>query len=149
MYTDRFTSHYTSSLSLDFLKQNGIHTRLIDFHISDNTSPEHSFLSSPSAQYISDYASHYPEDFETSPEMPTIRNYVHRNIRKCEASNLNIIASMPRSTLIPRRSGTLTWDDCVILDIPITRTNADALKTLATVFHGPAKVTSSVPSHSY
>lgn len=70
--------------------------------------------------------------------MPKIRNYVHRNIRKCEASTLNIIASMPRSTLVPRRaSGELIWDECVILDMPITRTNQDALKTLAAVFHGP------------
>ena len=70
-----------------------------------------------------------------------MRNYVHRNIRKCEARDLNIIASMPRATLIPRSrsSSLLVWDDCVILDLPITRTNQDALKTLATVFHGPPK----------
>jgi hypothetical protein len=69
--------------------------------------------------------------------MPTIRSYVHANIRKCEASTLSIIAAMPPSTLIPRRGTDLAWDDCVILDMPITRTNPDALKTLATVFHGP------------
>lgn len=97
-------------------------------------------MSSRTAKYISDYASNYPENFEKSPEMPTIRNYVHRNVRKCEASDLNIIASMPRSTLIPQRGAHLVWDECVILDMPITRTNQDALKTLATIFHGPPKV---------
>lgn len=71
--------------------------------------------------------------------MPKIRQYVHHNIRKCEASTLNLIASMPRSTLVPRHGSSLAWDDCVILDMPITRTNPDALKTLATVFHGPPK----------
>jgi hypothetical protein len=71
--------------------------------------------------------------------MPTIRDYVHRNIRKCEASTLNIIASMPRSTLIPQRGASLVWDECVITDMPITRTNPDALKTLAIIFHGPPK----------
>lgn len=100
---------------------------------------EHSFLSSRTAHYISDYTFHYPENFERSPEMPAIRNYVHRDIRKCEASTLSIIASMPRPTLIPRCTSGLAWDDCVILDMPITRTNQDALKTLATVFHGPRK----------
>jgi hypothetical protein len=132
-------SHYDSSLALDFLKEEGVHKGIVDFHTSENPSLDHSFLSSRTAQYISDYASHYPENFEKSNEMPIIRNYVHRNIRKCEASDLNIIASMPRSTLIPRRASGLAWDDCVIVDMPITRTNQDALKTLATIFHGPPK----------
>jgi hypothetical protein len=132
-------SHYDSSLSLDFLKQEGIHKGLIDFHTSESPGLDHSFLSNRTAQYISDYALCYPENFENSEEMPAIRNYVHRNIRKCEASNLNIIAAMPRSTLIPRRASGLAWDDCVIVDMPITRTNQDALKTLAAIFHGPPK----------
>lgn len=131
--------HYDSSLSLDFVKDEGIHKSIVDLHTSDTPSLDQSFLSSRSSQYISDYASTYPENFENSSELPVIRNYVHRNIRKCEPSTLNIIASMPRSTLVPRRGTTLVWDDCVILDMPITRTNADALKTLATVFHGPPK----------
>jgi hypothetical protein len=132
-------SHYDSSLALDFLIEEGVHKGLIDFHTSENPSLDHSFLSSRTAQYISDYASHYPENFENSNEMPIIRNYVHRNIRKCEASDLNIIASMPRSTLIPRKTSGIAWDDCVISDMPITRTNQDALKTLAIIFHGPPK----------
>jgi len=132
-------SHYDSSLALDFLIEEGVHKGIIDFHTSNNPSLDHSFLSSRTAQYISDYASHYPENFEKSHEMPTIRNYVHLNIRKCEASDLNIIASMPRSTLIPQKASGPAWDDCVITDMPITRTNQDALKTLATIFHGPPK----------
>jgi hypothetical protein len=101
---------------------------------------EHSFLSPRTAQYISAYASTYPKNFENSPEMQIVRDYVHRNIRKCEAQDLDVLASMPRATLVPRRSGQLAWDDCVLLDIPVTRTNADALKTLAAVFHGPPRV---------
>ncbi|KAH6616532.1 hypothetical protein C7974DRAFT_46310 [Boeremia exigua] len=132
-------THYDSSFSLDFLREQGIHKQLIEFHTADNPGLEHAFLSNRTAKYISDYASNYPENFEKSPEMPTIRDYVHRNIRKCEASDLNIIASMPRSTLVPRRGSSFAWSDCVILDMPITRTNQDALKTLATIFHGPLK----------
>jgi hypothetical protein len=101
---------------------------------------EHSFLSPRTAQYISAYASTYPGNFENSPEMQRVRGYVHQNIRKCESHDLDIVASMPRATLVPRRSGGFVWDDCILLDVPITRTNADALKTLATVFQGPPTV---------
>ncbi|KAJ4333641.1 hypothetical protein N0V87_007491 [Didymella glomerata] len=132
-------THYDSSLSLDFLQEQGIHKQLIDFHTTDSPGIEHSFLSSRTAKYISDYAYNYPENFEKSTDLSKIRDYVHRNIRKCETSDLNIIASMPRSTLLPRRGSSIAWDDCIILDMPITRTNQDALKTLATVFHGPPK----------
>ncbi|KAF2033617.1 hypothetical protein EK21DRAFT_86105 [Setomelanomma holmii] len=132
-------THYDSSLSLDFVKNEGIHKGIIDFHISESPSIEQSFLGSRLAHYISEYASTYPENFEKSEEMPAIRNFVHRNIRKCEPSTLSIIAAMPRSTLIPRRATSLAWDECVILDMPITRTNQDALRTLATIFHGPPK----------
>jgi hypothetical protein len=131
--------HYDSSLSLDLVKEEGIHKGLVDFHTSESPSIEHSFLSSRTAQYISDYAATYPENFANSTDMPTVRAYVHRNIRKCEASTLNIIAAMPRVTLIPQRGESLAWDECVILDMPITRTNPDALKTLAIIFHGPPK----------
>jgi hypothetical protein len=137
--------HYNSSLSLDFLQEQGIHRQLVGFHTTDNPGLEHSFLSSRTAKYISDYAFHYPGDFEQSPEMSTIRTHVHRNIRKCEPSDLTIIASMPRSTLLPRRGSGLAWDECIILDMPITRTTQDALKTLATIFHGPPKVCGTQP----
>ncbi|KAF2687495.1 hypothetical protein K458DRAFT_333973 [Lentithecium fluviatile CBS 122367] len=138
-------THYDSSLSLDFLKQQGIHKQVIDSHITDNPGIEHSLLSPRTAEYIGAYASSYPENFENSPEMPAVRDYIHRNIRKCEAQDLNILASMPRASLIPRRSGRFAWDDCILLDLPITRTNADALKTLATVFHGPPKAELTFP----
>ncbi|KAH8732500.1 hypothetical protein GQ44DRAFT_755010 [Phaeosphaeriaceae sp. PMI808] len=130
-------SHSDSSLSLNFMQKEGTHKEIIDFHTSENPSIEHSFLSSRTAQYISDFISLYPETFENSAELPTIRDHVHRNIPKCEASTLNILASMPRSTLIPHSTTGPTWTKCIILDIPITRTNPDALKTLATIFRGP------------
>ncbi|KAF2016217.1 hypothetical protein BU24DRAFT_422565 [Aaosphaeria arxii CBS 175.79] len=134
------TPHLTnqhSSLSLDFLKDQGIHKQIIEFHTSDSPGLEHSFLSSRTAHYISEYASTYPVDFEQSPEMQSIRQYIHRNISRCEPNDLSVLASMPRATLVPRKSTGLAWNDAVLLDIPISRTNPDALKTLATVFHGP------------
>ncbi|KAL5117528.1 hypothetical protein ACEQ8H_004558 [Pleosporales sp. CAS-2024a] len=146
--TNPHLTHSNSSLSLDFVQEQGIHKGIIDLHTSDDPGVEHSFLSSRTAQYISNYASTYPEHFEKSSEMPIIRDYVHRNIRKCEASTLNIIAAMPRSTLIPRRGRSLVWNDCVILDMPITRTHPDALKTLATIFHGPPREETTFPQVS-
>ncbi|KAF2645016.1 hypothetical protein P280DRAFT_419535 [Massarina eburnea CBS 473.64] len=131
--------HHDSSLSLDFLKEHGIHKGIIDFHTSDEPRLEHSFLAPQTAQYISDYASNYPDNFENSPEMPIVRNYLHRKIRGCEPYDLSILASIPRTTLVPQHSGNFSWEECLLLDIPITRTNPDALKTLATVFHGPPK----------
>ncbi|KAF1999685.1 hypothetical protein P154DRAFT_436677 [Amniculicola lignicola CBS 123094] len=128
---------YDSSVSLDFLKSQGIHGELIAFHTSDTPSLEHSFLSPRTAHYIGEYASTYPDDFEKSSQAHTIRQHAHRNISKGEASDLSILAAMPRSSLVPSRSGNLAWDECPLLDIPISRTNPDALKTLATVFHGP------------
>jgi hypothetical protein len=132
-------THYDSSLALDFVQKEGIHKGIVDFHTSENPSVEHAFLSNRTAHYISEYASMYPENFEKSDEMPTIRIYVHRNMRKCEASTLNMLAAMPRSTLIPRHGTDMQWDDCILLDMPITRTNPDALKALATIFHGPPR----------
>lgn len=129
--------HYDSSLSLDFLKEQKIHKQIVDFHTADEPSLEHSFLGPRTAQYISDYATNYPENFEKSPELPRICTYLGRSIRNCEAHDLSILASMPRATLIPQTAAGLAWDDCVLLDIPITRTSPDALKTLAAVFHGP------------
>ncbi|KAH7138900.1 hypothetical protein B0J11DRAFT_28039 [Dendryphion nanum] len=140
--TVKNTPHLTpndSSLSLDFLKEQGIHKQIINFHTDDNPGLEHSFLSSRSAHYISEYASVYPANFEKSSDLQIIRQYVHRNIRKCEADDLSVLASMPRATVIPRNSHGLAWDEAVLLDIPVTRTNPEALKTLATIFHGPSK----------
>ncbi|KAF2445003.1 hypothetical protein P171DRAFT_412982 [Karstenula rhodostoma CBS 690.94] len=132
-------THYDSSLSLDFLKEQNIHKQIIQFHTSDSPGLDHSFLSPRTAQYISEYASTYPGNFENSAELPTIRAYLQRNIRNCEPHNLSILAAMPRATLIPHSATGLTWDECILLDIPVTRTNPDALKTLAAVFHGPPK----------
>ncbi|KAF2871953.1 hypothetical protein BDV95DRAFT_594238 [Massariosphaeria phaeospora] len=132
-------THQDSSRSLDLVKEHGIHKGIIDFHVTDSPSIEYSFLNSRTALYISKYATHYPENFEKSAEMQLVRNHIHRNIRTCDPHDLSILASMPRATLIPQRSGHLAWDECILLDVPIARTNADALKTLAAVLYGPPK----------
>jgi hypothetical protein len=122
------------------VKQQGIHKQIIDIHTSDNSEFEKSFLASRTAHYIAEYATTYPENFEKSSDVEAIRQFVHRNVRKCEPNDLSIIAAMPRASLVPQTLTGLAWDDVVILDIPIRRTNENALKTLATVFHGPPNV---------
>ncbi|OCK78571.1 hypothetical protein K432DRAFT_383765 [Lepidopterella palustris CBS 459.81] len=128
-----------SSLSLEFLKQQGLHSQIIHFHVDDNGSFEQTFLHGPASNYISIYASGYPEDFEKSPEMKVVRDRLDLTIKQCKAEDLHILASMPRTSLIPHRATGLAWDECALLSIPIRVTNADALKTLATIFHGPVE----------
>jgi hypothetical protein len=106
---------------------------------------EQSFLGSRTAHYISEYAITYPENFENSPELGRIRHFIQRNIGRCEPNDLNILVSMPRQTLIPRTSTGFAWGDSVLLDVPIIKTRPEALKALATIFHGPPKVHS--PMH--
>ncbi|ORY14248.1 hypothetical protein BCR34DRAFT_599240 [Clohesyomyces aquaticus] len=128
-----------SSVSLNFLKSHGIHDQIIKLQTTDSPGVEHSFLSSRAANYISDYASTYPETFENSEEAKVIQQYLHHVIRNCDSNDLHILSSVPRCTLVPRKSTGLEWDDCLLLEIPIRASNPDALKTLATVFKGPAK----------
>jgi hypothetical protein len=104
---------------------------------------EQSFLCSRTSHYISEYAITYPENFENSSELSIIRQFIQRNINKCEPNDLNILVSMPRQTLIPRTSAGFAWGDNVLLDVPIIKTRPEALKTLATILHGPPKVRSS------
>lgn len=121
------------------MKEHDIHRSIIDFHTTEDPGLEHSVVMSSSGDYISQYVSHYPEDVERSPELHTIMQHIMRNIRKGQASDLKILSAIPRSSLVPRSSGGFAWDSCVVLDIPIAKTNADFLKTLATIFHGPPK----------
>ncbi|PVH99132.1 hypothetical protein DM02DRAFT_19279 [Periconia macrospinosa] len=146
-YTDLITTvktkgqdtHQNSSLSLDFLKEQGIHQKILGLHTNEEPSMEQALLGPRTALYIGNYVSHYPEDFEHSQELPVLRNYIERNIRKCEPHDLSILAAMPRATLIPQKGDEFLWNECILLNLPIQRTNPDTLKALAAVFHGPQK----------
>lgn len=122
------------------MKDHGIHKGIIELHTNDSPSMEQNFLASRTSHYISEYVITYPENFEKSPELSVIRQFIQRNIGNCEPNDLNILVSMPRQTLIPRTSTGFAWGDSVLLDVPIIKTRPEALKTLATVFHGPPKV---------
>ncbi|OCL10015.1 hypothetical protein AOQ84DRAFT_316089 [Glonium stellatum] len=126
-----------SSLSLEYLKEQGLHIQMINFVVLDNNSIEQTFLRSPASNYVSVYASTYPENYERSRDMKIVHAKLNHSIGNCKPEDLHILASVPRTSLVPRISTGLAWDECPALFIPIKTINADALKTLATIFRGP------------
>jgi hypothetical protein len=113
---------------------------MINLVALDNNSIEQTFLRGPASNYISIYASTYPENYESSRDMKITRARLNYAIGNCKPEDLHILASVPRTSLVPKISTGLAWDECPMLSIPIKMTNPDALKTLATVFHGPIEV---------
>ena len=101
---------------------------------------EHSFLGGRIANYVSAYASIYPDNFEQSPEKKTILQWLSQVIRKCEIDDLHVLASLPRTSLLQGTQSGSIWTDTPVLSLPIKRTTPEALKTLATIFHGPLQV---------
>ncbi|KAF2813909.1 uncharacterized protein BDZ99DRAFT_459656 [Mytilinidion resinicola] len=126
-----------SSVALDFLKKEGWHAHIIKYQQDDTPSMERTFLKAPAANYISAYASTYLDDFERSPEAAGIVEKLNETINKAQPEDFHILSSVPRASLVPQRAMGYAWDESPILSIPIRLTSADALKTLATIFHGP------------
>ena len=125
---------------MEFLKEQGLHTQTINFVALDNDSIEQTFLRGPASNYLSIYASTYPENYESSRDMNIIQARLNHTIGNCKPEDLHILASVPRTSLVPKISTRLAWDECPMLSIPVKMTSPDALKTLATVFHGPIEV---------
>ncbi|KAF2198235.1 hypothetical protein GQ43DRAFT_170224 [Delitschia confertaspora ATCC 74209] len=144
------TTSGNSSVALDFLKQHQLHQEIMGFYTADEADMgiEQSFLGSRVANYVSVYVSTYPDDFEDGPEVQKIRERSALATKKCEPDHLHVLASMPRTSLVPRISNRLEWTECPVFSLPITRTNPDALKTLATIFHGPMQEEITFPAIS-
>ncbi|KAL9092579.1 MAG: hypothetical protein Q9165_004383 [Trypethelium subeluteriae] len=53
--------------------------------------------------------------------------------------DLHVLASIPRKALFAHTNGIPAWTSSPLSLIPSSQTNADALNTLATVFHGPSE----------
>ncbi|KAK7533884.1 uncharacterized protein J3D65DRAFT_556616 [Phyllosticta citribraziliensis] len=127
-------SHH-ESIALEYLKSTGLHERTLSYYIDPKSHPtfEVSYLYRPTANYLSKYASTYPSDFETSGP---IRKRVLARIMDSPIHDLHVLSSLPRATLLPESEA--LWDSKPLALVPLNRhTNADALRTLATVFHGP------------
>jgi hypothetical protein len=125
---------------LDFLKQQGWHTHVVKYQQDDTPSVEKTFLQAPSANYISAWASIYPNNFERSSEAAGILEKLSQTISKASPEDFHILASVPRASLVPQRAMGFAWDESPILSLSAGSPNPDSLKTLATIFHGPIEV---------
>ncbi|KAI9704472.1 MAG: hypothetical protein M1820_005546 [Bogoriella megaspora] len=140
------------TVALEFLITTGLHARSLAFFLQPNH-PSHdpidvSFLYGVSANYTSVYASTLPEHFLKSSTLSTCllrlsntlnisaSKWVHGESPK---HDLHVLASMPRRALFPRNTGPYAWHTSPLSLIPSDPSNADALNTLATIFHGPTK----------
>ena len=141
-----------NSVALDFLIATGLHARSLSFYLQPEN-PSHdpvdvSFLYGVSAQYCSTYSSSLPDHFLRSSTLSatllrlskaldlTPSKWAHGDSPK---HDLHVLTSIPRIALLPQAITSSTWSSSPLRLIPSNQTNADALSTLATVFHGPVE----------
>ncbi|KAJ9632403.1 hypothetical protein H2203_000808 [Taxawa tesnikishii (nom. ined.)] len=143
------TGSLQSSVSLEFLIGSGLHARVSSLFL-DPTNPQHDpldlrFLYGASCNYISVYASTYPEHFLASDSRGRTLARLKQNLDFSSArwahaespkNDLHLLASLPRVALFPTGSD---WSSSPLSLVPSRMTNPDALNTLATVFHGPRR----------
>lgn len=135
-----------SSPSLDFLIKQGLHQRTASYYSepSKHDSIEVTYIYSRAANYLATYATCYPNHLLASSP-PILEPLLSRISQILSISpnqwargadvqhDLHVVSSLPRLALLPS-SGNAT---CPILKIPVRPANASALRTLATIFHGP------------
>ena len=132
-----------STFPLDFLRQHHIHQRSLAYWLNpDAQDPvDISFLYGRSANYLSTWASIYPNDF-LEPEVveATLGRLLNvlRNVSpgqwaqgRAPKDDLHVLASLPRIVLIPRRQS-----PSPLVLIPSKPANQDAFLTLAYIFNG-------------
>ncbi len=132
-----------SNFPLDFLRQHHIHQRALAYYLdSDAQDPvDVSFLYGRSANYLSTWASIYPNDFlEPRVVEATLGRLLNvlRNVSpgqwaqgRAPKDDLHVVASLPRVVLIPRRQS-----PSPLFLIPSKPANPDAFLTLALIFNG-------------
>ena len=132
-----------STFPLDFLRQHHIHQRSLAYYLDpDAADPvDVSFLYGRAANYLSTWASIYPNDFlEPRTVEATLGRLLNvlRNVSagqwaqgKAPTDDLHVVASLPRVVLIPRRQS-----PSPLFLIPSKPANPDAFLTLAYIFNG-------------
>ncbi|KAI9660118.1 MAG: hypothetical protein M1821_001470 [Bathelium mastoideum] len=138
------------SAALEYLIATGLHARSLSFFLQpDNASHDLmdvSFLYGVSARYCSTYATSLPEHFLRSSTLQATLLSISKALdvgpSKWTSDDspkhaLHVLASLPRKALLPRVDAGSTWASSPLSLVPSNRTNADALNTLATIFHGP------------
>ena len=132
-----------STFPLDFLRQHHVHQRSLAYYLNpDAQDPvDISFLYGRSANYLSTWASTYPNDFlEPRVVEATLGRLLNvlQNVspgqwaqERAPKDDLHVVASLPRVVLIPRRQR-----PSPLFLIPSKPANPDAFLTLAYVFNG-------------
>jgi len=146
-----------SSPSLDFLIRQGLHQRTASYYLepSKHNSIEVTYIYSRAANYLAVYTTCYPIHLlESSP--PIVEPLLSHISQALGISpnqwargtdlqhDLHLLASFPRVALIPTSSNATN----AILKIPARPANAAALRTLATIFHGPDHTTGDIPPYA-
>ena len=132
-----------STFPLDFLRKYNIHQRSLGYFLDPDAqdSIDVSFLYGRSANYLSTWASIYPNDFLESGVVEATQACLLSVLRTVSAGQwaqgrapkdeLHVVASLPRVVLIPRRQSSSP-----LFLIPPKPPNPDAFLTLAYVFNG-------------
>lgn len=138
------------SPGLRYLISQGLHARTAAIYVQlpgVQLDPlETMFLYGPAANYIATYASDYPDHFLASQMPKQVLERLSTTLNLSPAKwahadspkhDLHVLASLPRKALLAI-SGTDDWRSSPLSLVPSKATNADALNTLATIFHGPS-----------
>ncbi len=144
-HSERVTNPSTqpSTFPLDFLRQHHVHQRSLAYYLNPDAQDavDVSFLYGRSANYLSTWASTYPNDFlEPRVVEATLGRLLNvlQNVSSGQwaqgqtpKDDLHVVASLPRVVLIPRRQS-----PSPLFLIPPKPANPDAFLTLACVFNG-------------
>lgn len=150
----RTTSQSTSTFSsraLDFLTDNNLHQAVLGYYLDSSKldSVDVTFLSSPIMAYVSQYAQSYPNHLLRSPRelLDRILAQIYQACRIPSAQwahgtvptgDLMVLASLPRVLLVDASKRSLN----PLQAVPANPANKDCLDTLARIFHGPPKSSS-------
>lgn len=146
------------SPALEYLSSKGLHTRTSMVYLQlpgARVDPvDAMFLYGPAGNYISTYASKFPQHFTSSPMLRQVKERLQKTLdlsaarwahQESPKHDLHVLSSLPRATLLP---GDSDWTSSPLSLLPSKATNADVLLTLATIFHGPEKEIINFPSTS-
>ena len=151
-----------SSPTLEFLLKFGLHQQTASYYLdpSKHDSIDITFIYSKAANYLAIYSTCYPNHLlGSSPAMAehiVLRISQALNISPSQwlrgtdvQDDLHVLASLPRILLLPS-SGSIASP---ISKVPVKPANPAALRTLATIFHGPLNMeldndTTEIPGHT-
>lgn len=148
-----------SSVGLEFSLKTGIHEQVANLYLLDTADDllGSMFLYGPASRYLAVYASVYPQHYISSKLPAAIQkrllNQFDQSASRWAHSeppkyDLGLLASLPRISLLPGRSGAKDWSATPLLRLPSASVPPEVFDTLATIFHGPAEEVVTFPQAS-